>query len=116
MATQKVTPFAVPKQVPAVPETVTQAELALLVSLRNRLCQLEEQVAAAEYVIRYRLENGAAVEPGLLRALLKTIERRAVAWKRVCARKLGEAFCRRVLAATKPETYTRLDITAGGAS
>ena len=89
-------------------ETITQTELALLVSLRRRLKQLEEEIAAAKYGIRWRLENGAAVESGLLHTLLKTFERRSVAWKQVCERELGEVYARRVLAATKPQTYTQL--------
>jgi hypothetical protein len=91
-------------------ETITQTELALLVSLRKRLRQLEEQVAAAEYVIQHRLEQGARVEPGLLQAMLKIIERRSVAWKQVCERELGEAYCKRVLSATRPEKYVYFQI------
>jgi hypothetical protein len=80
-------------------ETITQTELALLVSLRRRLKQLEEEIAAAECGIRWQLENGAAVESGLLHALLKTFERRSVAWKQVCERELGEAYTQLIVEA-----------------
>ena len=44
------------------------------------------------------------------------MERRSVAWKAVVERELGEDYARRVLAATKPETYVSLAVTVGGAS
>ncbi len=115
-ATAKSIPFPSPKQEPTTTEPVTQAELALLLSLRDRLRQFQAQVEAEEESVKARLEASASVEPGLLTAILKTIERRSVAWKQVCERELGEPYCRRVLAATKPETYVSLAVTVGGAS
>lgn len=81
-------------------------------SLKDRVKQIEQQIAAAEESIEARLECGAAVETGLLKAFLKTTERRNVAWKSVVERELGEDYAKRVLAATKPDKYTNLIVTA----
>jgi hypothetical protein len=35
-----------------------------------------------------------------------------VSWKSVVERELGEDYAKRVLAATKPDTYTHLVVTA----
>ncbi len=92
----------------ASPEPITQNELALLLSLRGRLKQLEEQVASAEQSMRQRLDDRAAVEAGDHTAKLETGFRRDVSWKSVTERlayrfKLdGEAYVARVLAATGP--------------
>lgn len=64
MATaSKSIPFvARPQAVPA-PEVISQTELAMLLSLRGRLSQLETQVEDAEQSIRERLERGEAGVP-----------------------------------------------------
>ncbi len=107
MATQTL-PHVVrfPQSVPAV-EPITQLELELFLSLRNRLQQLEAQFAASEAALKSRLEAGATVDPGVHVAELKESFRRNVSWKDVVIRlaerlKLnGEAYCAKVLAATK---------------
>lgn len=58
VAQRPVVPF------PVTAQTITQVELALFLSLRGRLQQLEEQVAAAQDDIKARLEAGAIVQPG----------------------------------------------------
>ena len=63
MATQTVphvVPF--PQSVPAV-EQISQAELALLLSLRGRLKQLQSDIAAEEESLKNRLQAGAVIEP-----------------------------------------------------
>ncbi len=77
-ATQTV-PQVVPFRQPT--ETITQAELTLLLSLRNRLRQIEEHVAEAEQSVRVRLEAGAPVEPGDHVARLEEHFRASIAWK-----------------------------------
>jgi hypothetical protein len=108
MATQTlphVVPF--PQSVPAV-KAITQTEVELLLSLRGRLKQLEEQVSAEEESLKARLESGAVVEPGDHTVSLKESFRRNVAWKAIVIRLAlrlkmdGEAYCARVLAATQP--------------
>lgn len=100
-----------PQSVPA-KESISQQELTLFASLRRRVKELQEQIAAAEESIQVRLESGAPVEAGIFKAFLKTTERRSVPWKQVCERELGEAFCTRVLAATKPDKSTHLIVEA----
>jgi hypothetical protein len=79
-----------------------------LLSLRGRLKQIQEQVAAEEESLKTRLATGAVIEAGDHTAQLKENNRRSVAWKDVAIRlaerlKLdGEMYCARVLAATKP--------------
>jgi len=99
----KVTPFVVSAQ-----PTITQTELGLLLSLRGRLRQLEEQVSAAEDSIKARLEASAPAEPGDHSAALEEHWRRNVPWKDVVIRLAdrlgldGEAYCANVLGNTKP--------------
>src|SRR5215472_10547022 len=108
-----VVPF--PQSVPPT-EPITQLEIELLLSLRNRLAQLEAQVATEESTLQVRLEAGATVESGAHRARLKETWRRNVSWKSVCVRlakrlKLdGAAYCARVLADTKPTRSVSLEI------
>ena len=96
-----------PQSVPAV-ETIHQTELQLLLSLRGRLKQLQEEIATEEESLKTRLEAGAEIEAGDHTAELKENNRRNVSWKDVAIRladrlKLdGEMYCARVLAATKP--------------
>ena len=108
-----VVPF--PQSVPAV-ESISQLEIELVLSLRGRLKRLETEVANAEASLKTRLEKGAIVEPGDHIAELKESFRRNVSWKEVSvrlARRLkldGEAYCNRVLAATKPTRTVSLDV------
>jgi hypothetical protein len=90
------------------PQAITQLELTVLLSLRGRLHQLEEQVEAAEQSIKARLETGAFLEPGDHKAELKENSRRNVSWKDVVVRLAerlkmnGETYCAKVLSSTKP--------------
>jgi len=98
------------------PETISQEELGLLLSLRGRLKQLQEQIATEEESLKTRLAAGAIVQTGDHFAELKEHSRRNVAWKSVVIRlalrlKLdGEAYCDRVLAATKPTKTVSLEV------
>ncbi|MGA7624545.1 MAG: hypothetical protein WCA91_13300 [Candidatus Acidiferrales bacterium] len=116
MATQTlphVVPF--PQSVPAV-KAITQTEVELLLSLRGRLKQLQEQVSAEEESLKARLESGAVVEPGDHAVSLKESFRRNVSWKAIVIRLAvrlkmdGTAYCDRILAATKPTRTVSLDI------
>jgi hypothetical protein len=85
MATQRVPALQFPSQpspqvVPQA-EIITQDELTLLLSLRSRLHQLEEQVETAEKSIRTRLEAEVSVQPGDHIAKLAEHFRASVAWK-----------------------------------
>ena len=79
-----------------------------MLSLRGRLKQIQEQVAAEEESLKTRLQSGAIVESGDHTAELKENSRRSVGWKDVAIRLAdrlqldGEMYCARVLAATKP--------------
>jgi len=108
MATQQTVPYSLSVVPFPAPNTITQLELTALLSLRGRLHQLETQVEAAEQSIKDRLEKGVVVEEGDHTALLTENSRRNVAWKSVVERELGEDYARRVLAATKPDVYTKL--------
>jgi hypothetical protein len=121
MATQTIAAPSVPLQFPqhigAAKEPITQLELELLLSLRNRLAQLEAQIAAEEATFQARLEAGAPVEPGTHHVELKENWRRNVSWKSVAIRlakrlKLnGAAYCARVLASTKPTRSISVEIS-----
>ena len=95
-------------------ETISQEELALILSLRGRLHQLTSQVESAEASIQQRLEHEASVEEGDHTAALKTSYRRNVSWKSVAERlairfKLY-GYVDRVLAATRPTSVVSLEI------
>ena len=108
MATQQTVPHSLSVVLFPAVEPITQLELTMFLSLRSRLRQLEEQVKQAEQSIKTRLEHGAALEPGDHRAQLKENFRRNVSWKDVVIRLAdrlcmdGEAYCAKVLNATKP--------------
>ena len=112
---KSVTPFPVFGSLHS--DTITQVELGLLASLRDRLSKVEADVVTAEANIRARLEAGASVQPGEFAASLHASERRNVSWKGIVVRladrlKLdGEAYCNRVLAATKPSVSIKLEIS-----
>lgn len=119
MATQTIAvpsaPLQFPQPVPA-KEPITQLELELFLSLRNRLDELAEQLAVDEAMLRSRIECGASVEPGVHSAEIVENRRRNVAWKAVAIRLAnrlkinGEAYCNRVIAATKPSRTVSLDV------
>src|SRR5215469_4174652 len=97
-------------------EPITQVELALLLSLRNRLHQLEAQVVSAEESIKQRLEQGAGVEIGAHTARLETGFRRNVSWKSVteCLAERfqlnGKVFTAHILEETEPTAIVSLEL------
>jgi hypothetical protein len=101
-------PFPVFSQLHTRTEPITQLELELFLSLRNRLKQLESQVAAEEAALKSRLEAGTSVDPGVHVLELKESFRRNVSWKDVVMRLAtrlkmdGAGYCARVLASTRP--------------
>ena len=109
MATQTV-PQAVPFQQPT--DTITQEQLAYILTLKGEIAERKKALEEAEADVQAALENSVPVESGLLRAFLKIIERRSVAWKRIVERKLGVDFAKRVLASTKPDRFTHLVVSA----
>lgn len=94
------------------PASISQEELGHVLEMRRQREALDEQIKEAETAIRSALESGASVEAGIFHAHVKTYERRSVQWKAVCERELGEAFCTRVLAATRPDQFSTLVIGA----
>jgi hypothetical protein len=114
-STSKVITFSSP-QISSEVEPISQTELALLLSLRGRLKQLQDEIATEEASVKTRLEAGALIEPGDHTAELKENNRRNVAWKAVVVRLAerlkmnGEAYCDRVLAATKPTKTVSLEV------
>lgn len=116
MATQQIVPSVVPQQKSAVvsisQELITQDELCYILSMRQQIEAIEAKLEEAESRVRIALETGSEVQPGIFKAFLKTFERRNVAWKIVVERELGEDYAKRVLAATKPDSYTSLIVSA----
>jgi hypothetical protein len=123
MATQANVPQAVPQSKAAVvsistakQDTITQTELAMLISLRGRLYQLETAVQNAEQSIRQRLEQGVSVEEGDHVAELKETHRANIAWKEKAidlAERLGlngPAWAANVLAHTTKTRTVSLNV------
>jgi hypothetical protein len=119
MATQIVQQYAaIPFPAVRIPQTVTQNELELLLSLRDRAAKLENEIDSAEASILARLRTGASVEDGTHAASVKEASRRSVSWRDVAERlairafghKKGELYCPRVLASTKPSKSYSLEI------
>ncbi len=109
MATQTV-PQAVPFQQPT--GTITQEKLAYILTLKGEIAERKKALEETEAEVQAALEDSLPVESGLLRAFLKTVERRSVPWKQVVERKLGVDYAKRVLAGTKPDRFTHLVVTA----
>ncbi len=109
MATQTV-PQAVPFQQPT--GTITQKRLAYILTLKGEIAERKKELEQVETEVQAALEGSVPVESGLLRAFLKTVERRSVPWKQVVERKLGVEYAKRVLAGTKPDKFTHLVVTA----
>jgi len=101
-----------PVAFPEPTEQVSQAQLARVLQLKGEIAEAKKQLEQAEAETQAALERGVCVEPGLLKALLKTVERRSIAWKRIVERELGEDYAKRVLASTKPDRFTHLVVTA----
>ena len=99
-------------QLPYTPHNICQSELAHVLELRRQREALDERIQEAEGAIRTALEAGANVQEGIFSAYLKTTERRSVSWKNVVERELGEDYAKRVLAATKPDTFISLVVAA----
>jgi hypothetical protein len=98
--------------IPLTTQPVTQDQLSEIIVLRQQIEDLEKRLGEAQTDVKSALEAGAAVEEGLFRASLKVSERTSVSWKSVVERELGPDYTRRVLAATKPDRYTHLVVTA----
>ncbi len=109
MASQTV-PQAVPFKQPT--GTITQEKLAYILTLKGEIAERKKALEETEAEVQAALEDSLPVESGLLRAFLKTVERRSVPWKQVVERKLGVDFAKRVLAGTKPDRFTHLVVTA----
>jgi hypothetical protein len=112
MATQRVPALQFPSQVSPKPDLITQDRLAEIITLRHQIEQLELQLGEAQSDVKGALQAGAEVEPGLFRASLKVSQRTNVSWKTVVERELGDDYAKRVLAATKADTYVHLIVTA----
>ncbi len=109
MATQTV-PQAVPFRKPT--DTITQEKLAYILTLKGEIAERKKELEQVETEVQAALEDSVPVQVGLLRAFLKTVERRSVPWKQVVERKLGVEYAKRVLAGTKPDRFTHLVVTA----
>ena len=109
MATQTV-PQAVPFRKPI--DTITQEKLAYILTLKGEIAERKKALEETEAEVQAALEDSVPVQPGLLRAFLKIIERRSVPWKQVVERKLGVDYAKRVLAGTKPDRFTHLVVAA----
>ncbi len=109
MATQTV-PQAVPFRKPT--DTITQEKLAYILTLKGEIAERKKELEQVETEVQAALEDSVPVESGLLRAFLRIIERRSVPWKQVVERKLGVEYAKRVLASTKPDSFTHLVVTA----
>jgi hypothetical protein len=97
------------------PQTVSQLEIAALLSLKARLHQIEQQVEAADSSIKSRLQACCSIEEGDHTVELKTSFRRNVSWKDVSVRLAnrlyfgkGLSYVERILRKTKPTPSTSL--------
>lgn len=91
---------------------ITQSTLSKILLAKKRIAELEAEVKAGEEEILAALKDGATVQDGVLTTFIKTWQRRSPSWKSVVERELGENYAVRVLAGTRPQTYTALVIEA----
>ena len=92
----------------ALPQTITQFDLARYVSLGNQLEALQRELEQFSARLTGLLAGGAQIEQGTHTARLETYQRRTVAWKDVVVSLKGEAYADAVLAVAEPKTYTKL--------
>lgn len=92
----------------ATPDTITDLEIGKLRSLREsrtfmkqRLAELEDDLASHEKDLIARLESGAVSESQAT-LTVKTTERRCPSWKDAFMSRLGEIEARKVTASTTP--------------
>jgi hypothetical protein len=111
MATQILASHAIPFPVVDSRKHISQASLTNIIELRRQVALLESSLTVAESEVKLALEAGAEVEAGLFRASLKITKRRNVSWKNVVERELGEDYAARVLAATRADSYTNLEVS-----
>lgn len=89
-------------------EPITQLRLALVLSLRNRVRQVQAELDKQETELRTMIESGAAVEAGERTVAIEVHTRRNVHWKAISqrlAKRLGYdplAYVSNVLAHTRP--------------
>jgi hypothetical protein len=121
MATQQIVSSVAPQQKSPLPFTapakpITQLDLETFILARNSLAKAKEQFEIAETDLTTRLQAGAPVQEGVHVATLKPTSRRNVSWKDVVVRLAerlkmdGEAYCAKVLSATKPTPGISLDV------
>ena len=97
---------------------IPQAKLELIILLRNERDRLEDQLDAVEAEVRAALEAHAPIESGVHVAELKESFRRNVPWREVATRLgdrlygngMGEGYCEKVLASTKPSRTVSLSV------
>ena len=97
MATQTV-PQAVPFRKPT--DTITQEKLAYILTLKGEIAERKKELEQVETEVQAALEDSVPVESGLLRAFLKTVERRSVQLK---GRSLKLSLSLRPLSALRSE-------------
>ncbi len=93
-------------------QRITQATLAAILRRRKKISDLQADLEELEAALLSDLKEGFEVAPGILAARVKEWERRNVAWKEIVVREKGQEYADRVLAATRPETYTKLVVEA----
>lgn len=99
---------------------ISQKTLSAIIRKRQKISALENELQTMEQGVEQALKDGATCSGGMFVAFLKEHSRRNVAWRQVCERKVDELkgdgegvkFCEHVLAATRPDTYTKLVVEA----
>jgi hypothetical protein len=82
---------------------ITQEELQTYFDLVAEVAKGMRIISEMRESITTALKDGVPIEEGQRFAYIKTNPgRRSVAWKKVVVRLAGEAYAKRVLAATKP--------------
>lgn len=87
---------------------ISEGTLASILRRRKKIEDLQTELGKMEDALTDELKTGAAVAPGILTAYIKEWTRRNVSWKEVVVREKGQDYADRVLAATRPETYSKL--------
>ena len=87
---------------------ISQSVLSKILKARKKIDDLKADLAELETALETDLKEGFEVAPGILRAFIKTWERRDVSWKEVVVREKGQEYADRVLAATKPTQHSKL--------
>lgn len=89
---------------------ITQKDLRNFTVLENKIAEITTEFRDVRDEIITKLAAGMKIETGDRTASIKLVERRNVSWRQVVIRIKSLGYVNRILAATKPSTFFKLEV------